>query len=62
MLEEHADKIVSTEDLMAFRSRYPDLYDRTLHEEPIDNSDTLVAQMDRTRHRQDNRPGAAGCG
>ena len=46
VLEEHADKIVSTEDLMAFRTRYPDLYDRTLNEEPLDNSDTLVAQMD----------------
>ena len=61
VLEEHADKIVSTEDLMAFRSRYPDLYDRTLHEAPVDNSDTLVAQMDErgiARTIVQARPGA----
>lgn len=46
VLEEHGNKIQSTEDLMAFRSRYPELYERTLTEDPIDNSDTLVAQMD----------------
>jgi len=46
VLQEHGNKIRSTEDLMAFRTDYPELYDRTLHEEPVDNSDTLVEQMD----------------
>jgi predicted TIM-barrel fold metal-dependent hydrolase len=46
VLEEHGSKIYTTEDLMAFRTRYPDLYERTLTEAPVDNSDTLVAQMD----------------
>ena len=46
VLEEYGHKIQSTEDLMAFRTRYPELYERTLTEDPIDNSDTLVAQMD----------------
>lgn len=46
VLQEHGSKIRSTEDLMAFRTNYPELYDRTLHEEPIDNSDTLIEQMD----------------
>ena len=46
VLEEHGDKIESTEDLLAFRTRYPELYERTLTESPIDNSDVLVDQMD----------------
>ena len=46
VLEEYGHKVQSTEDLMAFRTRYPELYERTLTEDPIDNSDTLVAQMD----------------
>jgi uncharacterized protein len=46
VLEEHGNKIESTEDLMAFRTRYPELYERTLTESPIDNSDALIEQMD----------------
>ncbi len=46
VLQEHGSKIRSTEDLMAFRTNYPELYDRTLHEDPVDNSDTLIEQMD----------------
>ena len=40
------DKIRTTEDLITFRTKYPDLYERTLHEEPVDNSDQLIAHMD----------------
>ncbi len=40
------DKIRTTEDLITFRTKYPDLYDRTLHEDPVDNSDQLIAHMD----------------
>ena len=40
------DQIKTTEDLISFRTRFPDLYDRTLHETPIDNSDQLIADMD----------------
>jgi hypothetical protein len=39
--------IRTTEDLIAFRTRYPDLYQRSLTEEPVDNSDHLVADMDK---------------
>jgi hypothetical protein len=39
--------IRTTEDLIAFRTRYPDLYKCSLTEEPVDNSDALVADMDR---------------
>lgn len=39
--------IRTTEDLIAFRTRYPDLYAKSLVEEPVDNSDALVADMDR---------------
>ena len=46
VLAEAEDKIRTTEDLISFRTRYPDLYDRTLTEDPIDNSDTLIAHMD----------------
>ena len=46
-LEDLDDKIKSTEDLITFRTRYPDLYDRTLTEDPIDNSDRLIEHMDR---------------
>jgi len=41
------DHIKSTKDLVSFRSRCPDLYDRTLREEPIDNSDQLISDMDK---------------
>jgi predicted TIM-barrel fold metal-dependent hydrolase len=47
VFEEHADKIKTAEDLMLFRTRYPELYARRLTEKPVDNSDTLVRQMDR---------------
>lgn len=47
VLEDLADKIQSTEDLVAFRTRYPELYKRTLTEPPIDNSDALIELMDR---------------
>jgi hypothetical protein len=39
--------IKTTEDLIAFRTRYPDLYKCSLTEPPIDNSDELIADMDR---------------
>jgi predicted TIM-barrel fold metal-dependent hydrolase len=42
-----SNHIRSTEDLIAFRTRYPDLYACSLTEEPVDNSDDLVAAMDR---------------
>ena len=45
-LREVEDKIRTTEDLATFRTRYPELYDRTLTEDPIDNSDTLIESMD----------------
>ena len=41
-----ADKIETTQDLIAFRSRYPDVYAKATTEEPIDNSDELIAAMD----------------
>jgi predicted TIM-barrel fold metal-dependent hydrolase len=40
------EQIKNTQDLISFRTRFPDLYDRTLHEDPMDNSDQLVADMD----------------
>jgi len=40
------EQIKNTQDLISFRTRFPDLYDRTLHENPMDNSDQLVADMD----------------
>lgn len=45
-LADARDHIKSTKDLVSFRSRCPDLYDRTLTEDPIDNSDQLIADMD----------------
>ena len=39
--------IRTTEDLIAFRTRYPDLYNCSLTEGPVDNSDALVADMDK---------------
>ena len=41
------DKIRTTEDLIAFRTRYPELYKKHLTEKPIDNSDALIADMDK---------------
>ena len=55
------DKIRTTQDLIAFRTRYPDLYDRTLTEAPVDNSDMLIAHMDEAgidRALIQARPGA----
>lgn len=46
VLMDVGDKIRTAQDLIAFRTRYPDLYDRTLTEDPVDNSDMLVAHMD----------------
>ena len=45
-LNDARDHIRTTKDLVSFRSRCPELYDRTLHEDPIDNSDQLIADMD----------------
>ena len=45
-LTQARDHIKTTTDLISFRTRCPDLYDRTLHEDPIDNSDQLIADMD----------------
>jgi predicted TIM-barrel fold metal-dependent hydrolase len=39
--------IKTTEDLIAFRTRYPELYACSLSEEPIDNSDALISDMDK---------------
>ena len=39
--------IRTTEELIAFRTRYPSLYNCSLTEDPIDNSDELVADMDK---------------
>src|SRR4030081_3475266 len=39
--------IRTTEDLIAFRTRYPDLYNCSVTEGPVDNSDALVADMDK---------------
>ncbi|MBI4493788.1 MAG: amidohydrolase [Chloroflexi bacterium] len=41
------DKIRTTEDLIAFRTRYPQLYQARLTETPVDNTDQLVADMGR---------------
>jgi hypothetical protein len=40
--------IKTTEDLIAFRTRYPDLYKCSLTEPSIDNSDDLVADMEKS--------------
>ena len=39
--------IRTMEDAIAFRTRYPDLYKCNLTEEPIDNTDPLIADMDK---------------
>ena len=46
VLAEARDHIRTTQDLVAFRTRFPELYERTLTEDPIDNSDQLIADMD----------------
>jgi uncharacterized protein len=40
------DKIRTKEDLIAFRTRYPELFARRLQEKLEDNSDDLIAAMD----------------
>lgn len=47
VLEQIGDKIQTATDLMLFRSRYPELYAWRLTEQPVDNSDALVEQMDK---------------
>jgi predicted TIM-barrel fold metal-dependent hydrolase len=39
--------IRTMEDAIAFRTRYPDLYNCNLTEEPIDSTDDLIADMDK---------------
>jgi len=46
-LEDLSDKIKTTEDLISFRTRCPDLYNATLTEKPVDNSQHLISDMDR---------------
>lgn len=46
-LSDLSDKIRTTEDLISFRTRYPDLYNATLTEKPVDNSQHLISDMDR---------------
>jgi predicted TIM-barrel fold metal-dependent hydrolase len=46
-LEDLSDKIKTTEDLISFRTRHPDLYNATLTEKPVDNSQHLISDMDR---------------
>ena len=46
-LEELGDRIETTADLVAFRTRHPDVFMAARTEEPLDNSDRLVADMDR---------------
>ena len=46
-LEQLETKIQKMEDAIAFRTRYPELYDKTLTDDPIDISDDLITHMDR---------------
>ncbi len=39
--------IRTIEDAIAFRTRYPDIYDRHRTEAPIDNTDALIADLDK---------------
>lgn len=48
-LSDLSDKIRTTEDLISFRTRYPDLYNATLTESPVDNSQHLISDMNRHR-------------
>ena len=47
VLESMGDKVETAEDLMLFRTRYPELYARRLTESPIDNSDAIVGELDK---------------
>lgn len=42
-----SEQIRTTEDLVAFRTRYPALYQARVTESAVDNSDALIADMDR---------------
>lgn len=42
-----SNQIRTMEDAIAFRTRYPDLYRCNVTEEPIDNTDELIADMDK---------------
>jgi len=46
-LQDLSEQIRTTEDLISFRTRYPDLYNATLSESPVDNSQYLISDMDR---------------
>ena len=48
LLRDLSQHIKTTEDLIAFRTRYPELYRCSLTEAPVDNSDALIADMDKT--------------
>ena len=50
--------IKTTEDLIAFRTRYPELYKCSLTEGPVDNSDALIADMDKNGVALDSGAGA----
>jgi predicted TIM-barrel fold metal-dependent hydrolase len=46
-LEDLGDRIETTSDLIAFRTRYPEVFLAAKDEQPIDNSGRLIADMDR---------------
>ena len=46
-LQDLGDKIQTSEDLIAFRTRYPEAFVAATTEPPIDNSDDLLLDMDR---------------
>jgi predicted TIM-barrel fold metal-dependent hydrolase len=46
-LQDLGDKIQTSEDLIAFRTRYPKVFMAAKEEPPLDNSDRLLADMDR---------------
>jgi hypothetical protein len=45
-LRDLGDKIRTTEDVIGFRTRHPEIYRASLTEHPVDNSDDLIAAMD----------------
>src|SRR3712207_4277201 len=42
-----SDQIKTTEDLVAFRTRYPALYEARVTEQPVDNAEVLLGEMDK---------------
>jgi predicted TIM-barrel fold metal-dependent hydrolase len=46
-MQDLGDKIRTSEDLIAFRTRYPELFAVAATEPPLDNSDDLLSDMDR---------------